>query len=594
MQPYVKVADASITYDKTTDGLFTIDISNASTKIENTRFVKITMKGHKNWGFQILEAAVLSTEQSATVVDIPKCDTPKNVIVKSNQPRQLTYTITAGEGQKENGYQYVAYIDGQRDGGLLKEGSYTVTNLEAGTHVVEVYSYYNKLISEAVTARVYVDDGSLKEYVGTSRNLSKGCKDITVESMDQDHDEGSRDVAVLTDGKISANTDQVIETEYGKKDATITMDLGKAYDKSEIDEILIAFKEENTYAKSYTISFSADGKKYEDNITVKDAKYKSVLEDKFDASKYTQDTVRYVQIKLTDGNVNWGYQISEIAVMGGNSFMPSEPTGVIVESIVDNTIQVTWTGTGDGQSYFVYVDDAIKAMNLTTAGTYTYNGIDAGIHTVRVTSMLNDIESKGVSLRIEVKGETVVEDDEDIYEFGPDDEPHIGGTFPAEDKTKPGVTTKPDVTTSEGITGPEETTKPDATIADGETTMPNTTTVTGGTTKPGTTVVATTGTKVSVAKTKVKKVKKKLTSKKAKIKLKKINGAKYQVKISTTKKFKKKKTVTKKVAKSTVTIKSKKIKNKKVIYVKARAYKVVNGKTYFGKWSKVKKIKIKK
>ena len=90
-------------------------------------------------------------------------------------------------------------------------------------------------------------------------------------------------------------------------------------------------------------------------------------------------------------------------------------------------------------------------------------------------------------------------------------------------------------------------------------------------------------------------MKKTLASKKAKITLKKISGAKYQVKVSTTKKFKKKNTVTKKkVKKAKFTIKSKKIANKKVLYVKARAYKVVNGKTYYGKWSKVKKVKIKK
>ena len=100
---------------------------------------------------------------------------------------------------------------------------------------------------------------------------------------------------------------------------------------------------------------------------------------------------------------------------------------------------------------------------------------------------------------------------------------------------------------------------------------------------------------IFVGKTKVKKLKKKLASQKAKVSLKKIRGAKYQVKISTTKKFKKKKTVSKKkVKKATFTIKNKKLAYKKVLYVKARAYRIVNGKTYYGKWSKVKKIKIKK
>lgn len=109
-----------------------------------------------------------------------------------------------------------------------------------------------------------------------------------------------------------------------------------------------------------------------------------------------------------------------------------------------------------------------------------------------------------------------------------------------------------------------------------------------------TTMSATKTANVSVASSKVKKVTKKLASKKVKISLKKISGVKYQVKVSTTKKFKKKNTVTKNVTKPTFTINSKKIKNKKKLYIKVRTYKIVNGKTYYGKWSKVKKVKIKK
>lgn len=752
---YVTVAEQSKTYADSQDGLFILNIGDVSSKIASARFVKIVMKGHKNWGFQILEAAVLSTEQNAVGADSQKCDAPKGVTAKSDKPCELTYTIVADEGQKENGYKYIVYVDGQWDAKLLDAGSYTVTDLEAGTHEIEVYAYYNKLLSDSISTQVYVDDGSLKNYVNTVRNLSKGC-DIIVENIGT-HDEGSKDPKTLVDGEISKANDKTVQTVYGEKNAVITLDLGEAYDKNEIDEILMAFKEENTTAKAYKISFSGDGNTYQEVISVTGAVYKDALEDKFDASKYNQGTVRYVKIELTDGNVNWGYQISEIAVMGGDSYMPSEPEGLMVENTGDNTIQVTWSGADNGQSYFVYVDDSLKAMNVSAPGTYTYNGIDAGTHIVKVTSLLNDIESKGITFKIEVKGE-IIEDDEDIYEFGPDDEPLIGGTSPDEpetttsdvtskqdittsndtttsDVTEPGETTKPDVTTVDGTTKPEETTSVDVTSSDdstepGETTTPDdttkpqettpsetttsdattpdeatsgqkelpvapkglayigvtnaeysftwdlsedavsynfyidgvqigatvfngynvaasdfdtqgeyvigvtavddrgnesemttltwkkpqiqdtttenttsagVTTVSGQTEKTdkttvaGTTTVTTTtsGAKVSVGKTKVKKVTKKLASGKAKIKLKKIRGAKYQVKVAAVKKFKKKNTVTKKVTKAVFTIKSKKIKGKKILYIKARAYKVVNKKTYFGKWSKVKRVKMK-
>ena len=123
------------------------------------------------------------------------------------------------------------------------------------------------------------------------------------------------------------------------------------------------------------------------------------------------------------------------------------------------------------------------------------------------------------------------------------------------------------------------------------------------TTKQDTTTVAPTTTaseKVKApAKAKITKVNaKKKAAKKVKISLKKIKGANgYQVAIYKTKKNakKNKKAIVKKFVKKTkVTINSNKLKNKKALFVKARAY-TLNGKTkVYGKWSTVKKVEIKK
>ena len=147
----------------------------------------------------------------------------------------------------------------------------------------------------------------------------------------------------------------------------------------------------------------------------------------------------------------------------------------------------------------------------------------------------------------------------------------------------------------------ESTTEEMTTVAERETTTAKNEAITSATTVALTTEVPTTSvittsvpvtkeskTQVSVGKTKVKKISKKKESKKAKISLKKIKGAKYQVKISTTKKFMKDTTLNKKVKKAEFTVSSRKMKGKSVLYVKARAYKVVDGKIYYGKWSKVK------
>ena len=84
---------------------------------------------------------------------------------------------------------------------------------------------------------------------------------------------------------------------------------------------------------------------------------------------------------------------------------------------------------------------------------------------------------------------------------------------------------------------------------------------------------------------------KNVKSKKVKVTVKKVSNATgYQIKYSTSKKFKKAKTV--KTTKTSYTIK--KLKKGKTYYVKVRAYRKMNGKTYYGSYSSVKKVKIKK
>lgn len=116
------------------------------------------------------------------------------------------------------------------------------------------------------------------------------------------------------------------------------------------------------------------------------------------------------------------------------------------------------------------------------------------------------------------------------------------------------------------------------------TTTPETTTVSETTTMPETTTVAPLK-RVTIKKlTNVKKYK-------VKIKINKVTGAKgYQYRYATNKKLKKSKVKT-----TTKTIYTTKKLSKKVwCYVKVRAYRIINGKKSFGKWSKVKSVKVRR
>ena len=151
---------------------------------------------------------------------------------------------------------------------------------------------------------------------------------------------------------------------------------------------------------------------------------------------------------------------------------------------------------------------------------------------------------------------------------------------------------KQDETTTPAKQDETTTAKQDVTTT---TAKQNETTTVAPTTKAiSTTAAPATVKKTTVKKTTVKATAKKLSSNKVKLSVKKVAGAsKYAVQISTTKNFKK--VVAKKTSKKAVfTVKSKKLKGKKKLYVRVKVYKKVNGKTVASQWSKATKIRLKK
>lgn len=148
--------------------------------------------------------------------------------------------------------------------------------------------------------------------------------------------------------------------------------------------------------------------------------------------------------------------------------------------------------------------------------------------------------------------------------------------------------TKPEKTAAPSGAKPEKTVAPIG-IEPEETVVPSSIkpeeTIAPGDMEPEETVAPN-----NIGRGKIKKVKN-LKGKKVKLSLKKIENAKgYQIAYATNKKFRKKKLLTSK--KMTVTVR--KLKKKKTYYFKVRAYYSVNGKRKYGKWSNVKKIKIRR
>ena len=410
----VYTSDTVVEADFDENAIIRTDVSGVTGGV---RYIKVDYPSVADYGIQISEIAVLDTDLNAALAEVENIANPADLVVSSNAIKTITYTIVPDAGQEA--FKYMVYIDGKLVGDRVNAGTYTVENIEGGEHTVKVLSYYNKLNSEGISRKVTVDDGSLVKYVNSVRNLALGC-DVTVEDINTS--EGSQNPKTITNGVIGKSNDTVVQTIWGAKEQTVTLDLGRQISKNQIQETLIAFKADNTNATAYNIQFSADGENYETVTEVTGAAFKEALEDEFDASKYHQDTVRYVKVNFTAGNYNWGYQIGEIAVMGTDVYMPEEVTGLTATQTGKNAINVTWVGSNNGQLYNVYVDNAIKGMNLAVS-TLDCAGIDAGSHTVKVTALLNGIESKGVTTTVIVTGDGEVTTEEPTTEEPTTEEP---------------------------------------------------------------------------------------------------------------------------------------------------------------------------
>ncbi len=86
---------------------------------------------------------------------------------------------------------------------------------------------------------------------------------------------------------------------------------------------------------------------------------------------------------------------------------PIEVFGEVFSSNANNTITVVWGQNNDqianGQKYNVYVD-GVKKLSEVQCGSYDIHNISNGTHTVKVTAVLNRIESSGVSGQVTVAG----------------------------------------------------------------------------------------------------------------------------------------------------------------------------------------------
>ena len=316
---------------------------------------------------------------------------------------------------------------------------------------------------------------------------------------------------------------------------TLGVDLGKTYKVSSV-----AFKWENAYATEYNIQVSKDGKAYD---TVK-----TMTADKAETIEVPLDEAveaRYVRIECVKNAINYGYSLWEMGVYGTEVAEVETTTNTPV--VEPGTGETTTPAKQDETTTPAKQDEtttAAPAQNETTTAAPAQNETTTAAPAQNETTTAAPVQNE-TTTAAPAQNETT--------------------TAPAQNETTTAAPAQNETTTVAPTTKAISTTAAPATVK-----------------------------KTTVKKTTVKATAKKLSSNKVKLSVKKVAGAsKYAVQISTTKNFKK--VVAKKTSKKAVfTVKSKKLKGKKKLYVRVKVYKKVNGKTVASQWSKATKIKVKK
>ena len=304
-------------------------------------------------------------------------------------------------------------------------------------------------------------------------------------------------------------------------------------------------------------------------------------------------------------------QSSKVTVKGqfidnAQSFdKPNQPTlplglSILTEGI-DYGFTIAWSDVADftGQRLNLFVDGVCIKVGINgDEASYYENRLATGTYEVEVRSQYtsNNVESFGLKKTVSIKAD-----------------PGLTGKTPAEladpayseykePTTNPTTTTKP-TSENETTTPVAVETTTSAAVETTTTTAVETTTTKAVETTTNTNAQTTTKkqpsqttikSSVNVGKAVVKKAIKKKNAKKISLTLKRVKGAtKYKVQIAKDKKCKKT-IVTKTTKKLTYSVSNSKFKKAKKLYARAKAIVVKGKKTYQGKWSKPKQVKIKK
>ena len=613
VQPQTANAAEALEWSELTDGLGKATIKNTSTEeVRGAEYKGFetdrSWGGDSKWQGQAKVNDVTVEAGQAYKVSLDVSSTPAKKI--------LVQTLSGGEYVEKEYDTTVGHIEqtfaanNDKVNIVVAFGSFS--DDEVGKYDVSISNFK---LEKTEKSEEQIEKERVEALLTGDENIAKGKTAFSNSVKEKDYQPEE-----AFDGNLGS---RYAATSY-ESGVTLGVDLGKTYKVSSV-----AFKWENAYATEYNIQVSKDGKAYD---TVK-----TMTADKAETIEVPLDEAveaRYVRIECVKNALNYGYSLWEMGVYGtevaevetttntpvvepgtGETTTPAKQDETTTPAPVAPTVPVAaekdWSAEDFISSSDATYNDTYKAIkdgaineivNIQpaddTLGLYV-SFADADFGTITVNGKTADIKAAGAGIWFKLSNFTDMYNDVVITNGAGT----VKATLYVYNKNGVDNSKKDDETTTpakqdETTTAPAQNETTTATPAQNETTTPakqNETTTVAPTTKAiSTTAAPATVKKTTVKKTTVKATAKKLSSNKVKLSVKKVAGAsKYAVQISTTKNFKK--VVAKKTSKKAVfTVKSKKLKGKKKLYVRVKVYKKVNGKTVASQWSKATKIRLKK
>ena len=638
VQPQTANAAEALEWSELTDGLGKATIKDTSTEeVRGAEYKGFetdrSWGGDSKWQGQAKVNDVTVEAGQAYKVSLDVSSTPAKKI--------LVQTLSGGEYVEKEYDTTVGHIEqtfvanNDKVNIIVAFGSFS--DDEVGTYDVSIS---NLKLEKTEKSEEQIEKERVEALLTGDKNIAKGKTAFSNSVKEKDYQPEE-----AFDGNLGL---RYAAASY-ESGVTLGVDLGKTYKVSSV-----AFKWENAYATEYNIQVSKDGKAYDTVKTMTADKAETIEVPLDEAVEARYVRIECVKNAINYGYSLWemgvyGTEVAEVETTTntpvvepgtGETTTPAKqdetttpakqdetttPAPVVptvpvaaakdwsAEKFIgseDATYNDTYKAIKDGAiNEIVNIQKADDTLGLYVSfadadfGTITVNGKAADIKVAgagiwfklsNFTDMYNDVViTNGAGT---VKATLYVYNKNGVDNSKKDDET----TTPAkQDETT--TPAKQDETTTPAKQDETTTAKQDVTTTtakQNETTTSakqNETTTVAPTTKAiSTTAAPATVKKTTVKKTTVKATAKKLSSNKVKLSVKKVAGAsKYAVQISTTKNFKK--VVAKKTSKKAVfTVKSKKLKGKKKLYVRVKVYKKVNGKTVASQWSKATKIKVKK